>query len=51
MISSDFVCASALDAQVSKEERKRLKEALKAGRLHQELLDRRSKMKADKFCK
>jgi protein FRG1 len=37
--------------KVSKEERRRLKEAKKAGKLHEELLNRRSKMKADKFCK
>ena len=37
--------------KVSKEERKRLKKQLKEGKLHEEMLNRRSKMKADKFCK
>lgn len=37
--------------KVSKEERKRLKKQLKDGKLHEEMLNRRSKMKADKFCK
>lgn len=37
--------------KVSKEERKRLKKQLKDGKLHEEMPNRRSKMKANKFCK
>ena len=37
--------------RVSSEDRKRLKVAQKDGSLHGELLHRRSKLKADKFCK
>mmetsp|Transcript_18634 Transcript_18634/g.48580 ORF Transcript_18634/g.48580 Transcript_18634/m.48580 type:complete len:273 (+) Transcript_18634:255-1073(+) len=37
--------------KVSKEERRRLKEAKKKGRLHEEMLNRRAKLKSDKFCK
>jgi len=36
---------------VTKENRKGLKKAKETGRLHEELLDRRAKIKGDKFCK
>eukprot|EP00041_Stephanoeca_diplocostata_P042099 m.10213 g.10213 ORF g.10213 m.10213 type:complete len:275 (+) comp7256_c0_seq1:271-1095(+) len=37
--------------KVSAEDRKRLKSAKTSGKLHEELLDRRSKLKADRYCK
>jgi protein FRG1 len=37
--------------RISKEDAKHLSKAKLDGRLHEEMLDRREKMKADKFCK
>eukprot|EP00039_Didymoeca_costata_P026421 m.15898 g.15898 ORF g.15898 m.15898 type:complete len:273 (-) comp5520_c0_seq1:196-1014(-) len=37
--------------KVSTEERKNLKQAVKQGKLHEEMLNRRSKLKADRMCK
>ncbi|XP_067132910.1 protein FRG1 isoform X2 [Centruroides vittatus] len=37
--------------KISKEDRKNLKRAREEGNLHEILLDRRAKMKSDKFCK
>ena len=37
--------------RVSREDRKELESAKKDGKLHETLLERRSKMKSDKFCK
>lgn len=37
--------------KLSKEERSKLRQAREDGCLHEELLDRRAKMKSDKFCK
>ncbi|CAK9799406.1 Protein FRG1 [Anthophora quadrimaculata] len=37
--------------RISKEDRNKLEEAKREGNLHEALLDRRSKMKADRYCK
>lgn len=37
--------------KLSKEEKSKLRQAREEGFLHEELLDRRAKMKSDKFCK
>lgn len=37
--------------RVSKDDTEKLKQAKVAGTLHETLLDRRSKMKADRYCK
>lgn len=37
--------------RLNEEDKSNLKKAKESGRLHEELLDRRSKMKSDKFCK
>lgn len=37
--------------KLSKEDKSHLAKARLDGRLHEEMLDRREKMKADKFCK
>ena len=37
--------------KVNSESKSALKSAMKEGRLHGELLDRRAKMKADRYCK
>jgi protein FRG1 len=37
--------------RVSGESKKELKKAMKTGVLHEALLDRREKMKADRYCK
>ncbi|CAG0925775.1 unnamed protein product, partial [Notodromas monacha] len=37
--------------RINPEDRSNLKKALKTGELHEALLDRREKMKADRYCK
>lgn len=37
--------------RISKEDTVKLKQAKEEGTLHETLLDRRSKMKADRYCK
>lgn len=45
-----FRSAGSTLHDVSGDDRRKLKKAKNAGKLHEELLDRRSKMKHDKFC-
>lgn len=37
--------------KISKEDNSKLEKAKREGNLHEALLDRRSKMKADRYCK